>query len=163
MQTKLKLEGTYYLEHWRDGKLLAKHPFDNAITTEGRNHLLDSTFRNQTQIGAWYIGLVDATGWSAFAATDVMASHAGWTEYTAYAESEREAWSMDAASSGSITNSTEAEFNMNATGSVKGGFITSSSVKSGTAGTLWSTAPAASDIAVINGDLLKITYTINTA
>jgi hypothetical protein len=50
---------------------------------------------------------------------------------------------------------------MNASGTVKGIFITSNNTKSGTSGKLWSTALFSADVPVVNGDQLKITYTLN--
>lgn len=157
------IKGRWGIEHYRKGILLARYDFPNGITTPGRNHLLDSTFRNQTQISQWYLGLVANTGFTAFAATDTMASHAGWAEWTAYSESARPEWNPVAADAGSISNTTVTVFNITSDGYVKGGFVTSSSVKSGNAGTLWSTAPSASPIQVTNGDILKSTYTVDTA
>lgn len=158
----LMLSGLYHVEQIRDDKVINIFDFKNDIVTEGKNKLLDVAFRNQTQIAAWYFGLVNNSGWTAFVAGDTAASHSGWTELTAYDESTRVAWSPGAASSGSVTNGTVATFTINASGNVKGIFVASVSTKSSTSGTLWSTAAFGSVVPVSSGDQLKVTYTVNS-
>lgn len=135
--------------------------FHNDITNAGKNALLDSFFRNQSPPATWYFGLVDNSGFTAFAAGDTMSSHAGWTEFTTYSDSTRVAWTTVTAASQSITNTSVSTFNINGSGTVKGVFVTSVSTKAGTTGTLWSTAAFTSAVPVSNGDQLKITYTVN--
>lgn len=156
-----RLEGKYKIEHIRDGKIIAVYDGKNLITNAGKNSLLNVMFQAATQITAWYIGLVDNTSFSAFAAADTMASHAGWIENTGYSDATRIAWSVGASSSQSITNASAAVFNINATSTIKGIFITSVSTKGGSTGTLWSGVAFAANISVTSGDQLKITYTVN--
>lgn len=144
-----------------NGEVKYTEEFHNDITNAGKNSLLDVYFRNQTQIATWYFGLVDNSGWTAFAAGDTMGSHAGWNEFTTYSDSTRIAWAPDAAASQSITNSSVSTFNINGSGTLKGIFVTSGSAKSGTTGTLWSTAAFTSTVAVTSGDQIKITYAVN--
>lgn len=158
---KLLLKGKYYAEHYRDGKLLGKYEINNDITNVGKNYIFDVMFNTGTQITTWYIGLISLASFSALAAGDTMSSHAGWIEYTGYSQANRVQWTSGAAASQSVTNGTPATFDMNATGTVKGIFITSSNTKSGTTGTLWSTASFSADVPVVSGDQLKITYTLN--
>lgn len=135
--------------------------FHNDITNIGKNTLLDSFFRNQAPPAVWYFGLVDNASWTAFAAGDTMSSHAGWIEFTSYSDSTRVAWTTVAAASQAITNSSVSTFNINGSGTLKGIFVTSVSTKSGTTGTLWSTAAFTTTVPVSSGDQLKITYTVN--
>lgn len=160
---RLNLRGTYYIEHYRNGQLLKKYEIKNDITNVGKNYIFDVMFNDGTQIAnnSWFIGLINLTSFSALAATDTMSSHSGWVEFTSYTQANRVAWGSGAAASQSVTNATPATFDMNATGTVKGIFITSSNTKSGTTGTLWSTALFSADVPVVNGDQLKITYTLN--
>ena len=90
----LNLIGEFTQVHLYDqyGNLKYEDSFHNDITNAGKNALLDSFFRNQTQPAAWYFGLVDNSGFSAFAAGDTMSSHSGWTEFTTYSDSTRVAW-----------------------------------------------------------------------
>lgn len=145
----------------RNGQVVWEDITHNGIVDVGINSLLDVTFRNQTQIASWYMGLVDNVGFSAFAAGDTMGSHAGWAESTAYSEATRPQWSPGAASGRAISNGTAVEFSINGTATIKGIFLTSGSAKSGTTGTLWATAAFTSTVPVTNGDVLKVTYTIS--
>jgi len=162
-KTKLPLRGKFVVEH-RDaeGNLKGTYKFPNGIVDEGMDHLLDAQFHASSQVTTWYIGLVDNSGWSTFADADTLSSHAGWTEFVSYTEANRVEWDEDAASSRSITNSTTSDFSINATGNVKGIFVSSNNVKTtGTSGTLWSTAAFSSVVATSNGDTLKVTYTVS--
>lgn len=161
----LNLGGKFQIEHYRNGKCIGTYDIKNGITNEGKDDLLDVAFDGSTQHGNWYIGLVDNSGFSAFAAGDTAAQIGGtngWSEYTSYSESNRVEWAPDAASSQSITNSTARSFNITGTSdTLKGIFIISDNTKSGTTGVLWSTASFSSTVPVTNGDELKITYTLN--
>lgn len=124
------------------------------------NNILDVYIRDQSQTVNWYCGLVDNAGFSAFAAADTMASHAGWSESTAYTQANRVTWSPGAASAGSVSNSSVMTFSINATVTVHGIFIASSSTKGETASTLFGTAAFASgNQACNNGDTLQVTVT----
>jgi hypothetical protein len=157
------VKGRFVVEHRdRDDNLKATYEFPNGIVDEGMNHILDTQFTGSAQIATWYIGLIDNAGFSAVSDADTLASHGGWSESTTYTESNRVTWDEDAASSRSISNSTTADFSINATGNLKGIFISSNNVKStGNTGTLWSTANFSSVVATANGDTLKVTYTVS--
>lgn len=163
-QHTLELKGFYpAVEHWREGKLLATYQLHNDITNEGKNELLDIMFSDGTQIAnsSWFIGLISNSGYSALAAGDTMASHAGWTEATAYSQSTRVAWGAGNPASQSITNASPATFDINGTVTLKGIFVTSQSTKGGTSGKLWATGLFAADVPTNNGDQMKITYTVS--
>lgn len=155
-------EGVWSLQHIRNGEVIGCQPvIFNGITDEGKTSNLDVYFRNQTQLASWYFGLVDNSGFTAFDDADVMTSHSGWSEFVTYSEATRVQWSPDAAASNSISNATPATINITATATLKGGFIVSNSTKSGTSGTLWATVAFTSNVDVVNGDQLKLTYTVN--
>lgn len=136
----------------------------NGITTVGLNHGLDVVFHASTQVSPWYVGLIQGSSTPTFSAADTMSSHAGWTEYTAYSQTNRVTWDEGAAAAGVTTNSVTMDYSMNASGTVAGGFLTSSSTKSGTSGTLWMTATfSGGNQSVGNGDTLKLTYTLSTS
>lgn len=154
-------KGKFFVEHWRDGQLLNTYEVKNGITNEGKNTIFDVMFNSATQITTWYIGLISLASYSALADADTMSSHAGWVEFTGYTQANRVTWGSGASASQVVTNSTPATFDMNATGTVKGIFLTSNNTKSGTTGKLWSTALFTADVPVVSGDQLKITYTLN--
>lgn len=162
-QDILVTKNPLYVEHWRGGKLLSREQVYNAVTTEGKNQLLDIMFRAQTQLTAWYFGLIDNAGFSALAAADTMASHAGWTEFTDYSQSNRVQWSPGAASAGVVTNGTAATIDITGSGTLYGGFITSNNTKNGTSGKLWATAGFNTTKPVANGDTIKLTYSVTVS
>lgn len=160
---KAKLAGRFVVEHRdADDILKAVYDFPNGIVDEGLNYILEGWCNSGTITDPWYIGLVDNSGFSAFADADTLSSHAGWSEFVSYTESNRVTWLSDAASSRAVSNTTTADFSINATGNVKGIFVSSNNVKStGNTGTLWSTAAFSSVVATANGDTLKVTYTVS--
>lgn len=159
----LDLKGRYVVEHLdRNGDFKGEYEIPNGIVDEGLNHILGTTFNGVAQVATWYIGLVDNVGWTAFADADTLSSHAGWSESTDYTEANRVAWTEGAAAARSMTNAVTCDFSINATGNLKGIFISSNNVKStGNTGTLWSTAAFSSVVSTENGDTLKVTYTIS--
>ena len=118
-----------------------------------------------TQITTWYVGLYGAGASNTPAATDTLASHAGWTEVTPYSGN-RPAITFVAATNANpsvVTNSTAVSYSINATQTVGGAFLCS--VNSGTSGTLFSAADFSSpgDRNVVSGDTLNVTYTMSLA
>jgi hypothetical protein len=160
---KLPLRGRFKVEHIRDGKVIGTYDFPNDITNEGKNTLFEIMFHDGTQIAssAWCSGLISNSGYSGLAAGDTMASHSGWTEATGYTQANRVAWGPGAAASQSITNASPMTFDINATATIKGIFITNQNTKGGTSGKLWATALFAADVPVSNGDQLRVTYTVS--
>jgi len=162
-QEKMSLKGKFHIEHYnKAGQLIGKYEVPNGIVDVGLNHILETEFNGGTPITAWYIGLVDNAGFSAFANADIMSSHAGWVEtHTTYSQATRPEWTAGTAASRAITNAATVDFSMTATITVHGIFITSVNTKGGTTGTLWSTAAFASNVTANNGDTLKVTYTVS--
>jgi hypothetical protein len=157
-----RARGKFRIEHRnKDGKLLGIYEVPNGIVDVGLNHILETEFHSGSQVTTWYIGLIDNASFSALAAADTMASHAGWVESADYTEANRPTWTAGAAAARTITNAVTVDFSINATKTIKGIFITSNNTKSGTTGTLWSTAAFGSTVSVNNGDTLKVTYTLS--
>ncbi len=146
-----------------DGTLLWEEDFPNGVTTEGLNDILEVHFRSGSQHTAWYAGLVDNAGFSAYSAADTMASHSGWTESSAYGESVRQTYSPGAASGGVISNSSAMVFTANTTVTIKGAFITTVSTKGGTTGKLWATGSFSVAQALTNLQTLSLTYSLTVA
>lgn len=148
------------------GKLKWEENFENLVTTVGKNDLLDKYFKGSAYTAAWFVSLIDAdTGWSAVAAGDTMASHAGWQEAATtnptYSNATRPALTLGTPASGSVDNTASvAAFTINATNSIKGAFVTSVNTKDGTTGILYSAGAFAADRAVISGDTLNVTITL---
>lgn len=142
-----------------DGNLKWVEDGPNLIVTTGLNKLLQETLSGAAYTAAWFMGLVNASGFTAIAAGDTMASHAGWTESAAYSAATRPSVSFAAASGGSKATSAAVSFAINATATLKGVFLADNSTKSGTTGTLFSAKAFAADRSVQSGDTLNVTYT----
>lgn len=155
---KVSFKGEFKFELIRDGKVIATGSPPNTVTNEGRNKILDVNFNGVTPIDPWSIGLINGTG-ASNSNTDTMVSHAGWTEFTGYSEATRQPWATNSAVSQQVTTTTAATFSINATGDVQGFFISSISTKATTTGTLWSSSTFSS-VPVVNGDQVKVTYTL---
>lgn len=162
IEEKAPVEGVYNIELWSaDGVLKHKETIENTVVNAGKNSLLGIMFHADSQISAWYFGIIDNSGFSAIASGDTMASHAGWNEFTNYSNSTRVAWSPGSAASQSITNGTAATFLITGSGTLNGIFLTSVSTISGSTGTLWCGTSFSSTVPVSNGDQLKVTYTVS--
>jgi len=175
----LKLKGHYVVEHWRNGKRYNEYHFNNDIVNEGKNQLLDVQFHAVGAITSWFLGLIDNANYAQLADTDtyddIDQAGNGWDEFQDYTDAgngdsatTRPGWAEDAASGESITNSAVAVFDITGTATVKGlflvGGIANANLKGNhePAGTLWATALFGSgDVAVQNGDQLKVTYTVS--
>lgn len=132
----------------------------NIWPTAGRNFALDTLLAGSAYTATWFMGLVDGGSAPTYAAADTAASHAGWTENTGYSNANRVTPSFNAASAGSKATSAGLVFNINAAGTIAGGFLISNSTKGGTTGTLLSEASfSGGNQAVSNGGTLTVTAT----
>jgi len=162
MIDKLSLKGRFIVEHVRNGKVIGEYDFHNDITNQGKDALLNIMFNGATQIPAWYVGLINNSGYTALAAGDTHASHSGWTESSDYDEATRPAWTEGAASGQVITNAAPVVFTISATVGIRGIFIASIDTKGSTgAATLWATALFSANLPVIDDDVLRITYSVS--
>ena len=129
------------------------------ITTEGLTHLNDVSVHGTTPVSPWYVGLISSTGWSALAAADTLASHAGWTEEIPTTAALRLAWVEGAAAAGVTTSSATTDFAIISSATIKGYFLASAA--SGTSGTLLGAMLfSEGDRAVVSGDTLQVTVTL---
>lgn len=147
----------------KDGNLKWVDEFDNLVVTEGLNDSLDKQFKASGYTAAWYVGLTGGT--PTFAAGDTMASHAGWTEVTAYSQATRPALTLGTVSGGSVDNSaSKAQFSINATATAGGAFIVTSNTKGGTTGILYGGgAFSEGNRSLVNGDTLNVTVTLTAS
>ena len=142
-----------------DGQVKWTDTIENLVVTVGKNDLLDKYFAGSAYTAAWYMGLVDGASTPTYAAGDTLASHAGWTESTAYSGSNRATVAWNAASAGSKA-STATSFSINATATIAGALLTVTQVRATTTGVLYSAGSfSGGDRSVLNGDTLNVTYT----
>jgi len=145
------------------GRLKWREEFDNLVTTEGLNAVLNNTFNAAAGSVAWYVGLITGPGsGTTYNAADTLASHAGWTEATPYSGN-RPAWTKNgAASGGTVSNSSsKASFTITGTATIAGTFLCS--VASGTSGTLFGEGDFSADRSVIATDVLTVQIDITAA
>ena len=143
-------------------ELVAQESYLNLVVTVGRNDWLDSWLSKSAYTAAWYLGLISSTGWSAVAAGDTMASHAGWTEAAGYSNANRPTTAWSAASGGSKALSAGLAFNINATATIKGSFLTSNNTKSGTTGILGTAGLfTGGDQPVVDTNTLTVSYSLS--
>ena len=155
--------------HDKDGNLKWEAQSKNLVVNVGLQYMAGSALTSVSQITTWYLGLYGAGAANTPAASDTMASHAGWTEVTAYSNANRVTATFVTATTANpsvVTNSASpAVFNINGTATVGGAFLTSDNTKGGTTGTLFSAADFGSpgDRSVVNSDTLSVTYTFSLA
>ena len=153
----------------KDGNFKWQAESKNLVVNVGLQYMAGSALTSVAQITTWYLGLYGAASSNTPAAGDTMASHAGWTEVTAYSNANRVTATFVTATTADpsvVTNTASpAVFNINGTATVGGAFLTSENTKGGTTGTLFSAADfgAPGDRSVVNSDTLSVTYTFSLA
>lgn len=145
------------VEKWRD----VSH---NLVTTGGKNDLLDKYLAGSAYTAAWFCGLISSVTFTAIAAADTMASHAGWTEaggtnapiYTG----NRPALAFAAASGASKATSAASSFTFGGVGTIKGMFASSVTTKDGITGVLYNAVLfGGGDRVVANLDVVNVSVT----
>lgn len=152
------------VRQYRQNQLLKQLVINNLTTIDGRTHALHTAFHGSGQVVTWYIGLINASGYTGILETDTYASHSGWTEATTYSEGARQAWTEGASSAQKITSSSPSVFTITGAITLKGIFISERSQKgevSGSTRILWSMALFASDLALVADDSLEINYFVD--
>ena len=151
----------------KDGNLKWEAESKNLVVNVGLKDMNEKYFTGVTYSAAWYIGLYGAASSNNPAAGNTMASHVGWTEETGYSNANRPTATFGTSTTADpsvISNSASpASFNINATATIGGAFLTSDNTKGGTSGTLFSAADFQSpgDRSVVSGDTLNVTYTFS--
>jgi hypothetical protein len=147
----------------RDKRVIDEFACENIVVNQGLNYLLGAALGAQSVVTAWYIGLFsnNYTILSSDTAATIAANAGEVTQYTA---GTRQSWQSAPPSSQSITNAAnQASFTFNATLSVYGAFLISSSAVNGTSGTLFAGAQFGSSKSVVSSDILQLTYTFTAA
>jgi hypothetical protein len=163
-------KGVYKIQcHDAQGNLKWESKSKNLVVNAGLQDMNDKYFTGSAYTAAWFIGLYGAGASNTPAASDTMLSHAGWTEIIPYSNATRPSCTFATPTTANPSVATNAaspaSFSINATATVGGAFLTSSSTKGGTAGTLFSAADfgAPGDRSVVSGDILTVSYTLSLA
>jgi hypothetical protein len=168
------IEGFYHVEcRDADGNLKWEDKFPNLVVAVGKQLMLDTLLKGSSySVVGPYLGLISGTG-NTFSAADTMASHAGWSEFTAYTVGgsavRGTAVFGSATSSGNtpsnVTTSSASAITYTITGSggvVGGCFLVTgsgaSSTLSNTSGTLYSAGAFATAKTTTAGDTVSVTY-----
>lgn len=150
-----------------EGNLKWEASQPNLVVNAGLQDMNTQYFTGSGYTAVWHLGLYGAGASNNPAAGDTAASHAGWTEITAYSQATRPTATFGTATTADpsvITNSlSPATFSINGTVTVGGAFLISNSTKGGTTGVLFSAADFAApgDRVVVSGDTLSVTYTFS--
>ena len=153
--------------HDAHGNFKWEDTFHNLVTNQGAAYMNQTFFTGSgyTASGNLFIGLITGPGsGNTYAAGDVINSHAGWTENTAYSGN-RKALVMGTATTADpsvITNTASPSvFTMTSNAqTIAGAFLASSS--SGTSGVLFSAGDfTGGDKLVDSGDSLSVTYSFS--
>ncbi len=132
--------------------------FPNLIVNVGRTYISGSALIAVSPVTSFYLGIMSST--PTIAASDTMASHAGWTELTGYSNATRPTWvGVAGGTAGSLTNTASpGSFSINAGSQTLGGaFLTTSNTKGGSTGTLIA-AGSVTSTALSNPSSLLVTY-----
>lgn len=134
--SKLGLGFVYTVEAFdAAGNHLGTDTVHNLVPDEGVNAFLDILFNAATQ-QSWFIGIY-GNNYAPLASNTASNFPALAGELTVYESATRPAFDPGAAAGGIVTNAlAKAEFVMTSDATVRGGFISSSSVKGGTTGIL---------------------------
>ena len=151
----------------KEGNLKWEQKSHNLVVNVGLADMNTKYFKGSGYTAAWYLGIYGPASSNNPSSTDTMASHAGWTEVTAYSNATRPAATFGAATTADpsvIANSASpGQFLINASANVGGAFLTSGDLPGGSSGTLFSASDFAApgDRTVQNGDVLSVTYTFS--
>jgi hypothetical protein len=170
VKEETEIKGRWHIECLdADGSLIWEEDIDNVVCTIGKNVALDAFLAGAayTVVGP-FMGLISSTSFTAVAAADTMASHAGWLEagnantptYTA----PRKTCAWAAATAGGKSLSAALSFAMTGTGTIQGIFLVygtgALSTVDNTAGTLLSAGTLGAAQPVINGNTVNASYTM---
>jgi len=153
----------------KDGAVKWETTAKNLVTNVGLQDMNTKYFTGSSYTAAWYVGLVDNAGFTAYAAADTLASHAGWNENVGYSGGNRGTASFGSATAADpsvISNSaSQASFSMSTTAVIRGAFLTNTQDNTLNTGILFSVADfdAPGSRSVVSGDTLNVRYDFSLA
>jgi hypothetical protein len=171
MEAGLNFHGHVFTDHYRDGKLI--HTCDqggNTFTTEGMAYLLNVIFGTTSKAGSaiFYVGIfknnvTPAVGDTAAAKLGAAGTYGECqdADYDSPATN-KPSYTIASTSTASCTNSASAAaFTIADSITVYGAFLSTETAKTATTGTLMCAKKFSSARAVIDNDVLSVTYAIS--
>lgn len=146
----------------KDGKLKWEEEFPNLVVNVGLQFINQQLFLASGYTATWFMGLVNTGG--VYNAANTMSAHVTWTENTDYLQSTRPliTFITPTTANPSVTVSDIVTFTINGNATIAGAFLTTSSTKAGTTGTLLSVGNfTVGDRGLVSGDTLNVTYTFS--
>lgn len=147
----------------KDGNIKWIERVRNLVVNEGLNDVLSKYLKGSSYTASHFCGLINNSGFTALAAGDTAAQINGtnqWTELTNYSQSVRQAMTWGSVASQSVDNSASpATFTINATVTIKGAFVVTSSTKAGTSGLIFGETSFSAARSLVSGDTLTVTVT----
>lgn len=170
MSERAHAEGRYHivLQEYEGGPVIREWDQDNVVCTVGKNLALNTYLAGSAYtVTGPYLGLISSASYSAVAAADTMASHAGWLEAgnanaPTYSGT-RPLAAFSSASGGAISLTASLSYTFTGSGTVQGAFLTFGTGAVGTidstAGTLYSASAFATPQPVVSGNVMTVSYT----
>jgi hypothetical protein len=164
----IRFGGFFEYESWdkplKSGRrrLMHKGRSKNLVPLAHLSHILATQYVAGTQVTTWFCGLINNSPSPTLSTANTAASHAAWTELTNYSESVRQTWGT-AESGQAVSNASLMTFSINATVAIYGAFIISNSTKGGSTGNLGPESAFDSVQNLVNGQSLRISYTMTAA
>ena len=172
MGESAQAEGVYTFKcfEYEGGPLLWEDTIENVVCTLGKNLMLQTALTGSAYtVTGPYMGLISSASYTAVAAADTMASHAGWLEAgstNAPTFAARVAPAFGTAAAGAISTSSATSFTMTGTGTLVGAFITygtgAVTTLMSTAGTLLSAGAFTGGNQPVNsGNVVQVSYSLS--
>jgi hypothetical protein len=156
-QERTFIGGSFHGQIIREGKVIDEWDCHNLVVNQGLDTLLGVMFTGVSQITSWFLGVF--SGNYTPVAGDTAATFPGSaTESSAYTSGTRLAFTAVEATQAVGNAASVATFTMNAGVTLYGAFLSSSSVKGGTGGVLFSAAQFGAPKVLVNTDQCLLTY-----
>jgi len=170
-ESDLAFHGHVICDHYRDGKLIHTQEGSNIFTTVGRNYLLDIIFGTTSKAGSaiFYAGIFKLNVTPAAGDTAATCLGAAGT----YGEcqdadydlplTDKPSYTIAASASAGCTNAASpAQFTIAAPITIYGAFLSTEKAKTATTGYLMCAKKFTASRAVINDDVLSVSYVVTT-
>jgi hypothetical protein len=161
-ETLIKAGFVYRWQHLREGRIIDEWDDHNIMPTVGQNYMLGAAFAAVSPVTTWYLGLFTSSVYVPALGDTMSTIIASATEFASYSGSVRLTFTPDAIAGGVLQNAsapgafTVAGLGVGVTATIYGAFMTSSSVRGGSTGTLASSVKFTTAKTVVDTDILRV-------